>query len=151
MLICITKKKGGGKSLAKVRKLQKNPSVCSPSIRDAQQSGLCLPRAAMKDSSYKKNAALHSDFTCSFTIMFRYWLWSWKDRAPEEYVAVLLKIRVIPTEKPLFRQLCWAACYTHKISQPLRITRSSQNNHCFTICWTHYEQGSPRHNRDAAR
>lgn len=37
-----------------MRKLQKNPSVCSPSIREARQSGLCLPRAAMKDSSYKK-------------------------------------------------------------------------------------------------
>lgn len=67
-----------------------------------------------------------------------------KDKSNPNREAYILK-------RPLFRQLCWAACYTHKISQPLRITRSSQNNHCSTMCWTHFEQGSPRHNRDAAR
>lgn len=109
---------------------------------------MCLPRTAMQDSSYR-NAALLSHFTFSFSVTLTFWLWSWKDRSPEEYVAaVQQKIRVIPTEQPyifkksLFCRLCWAARCTQKISQPHRITRSSQNNHCFTICLTRCEQGS---------
>lgn len=159
-LFALQKKKREKKSLPKVRKLQKNPSVCSPSIRDIRQSGLCLPRAAMKDSSYKKKkkmlhciqtSPVHSPSCVQILVVIMKRLSpggiscsASKDKSNPNREAYILK-------RPLFRQLCWAACYTHKISQPLRITRSSQNNHCSTMCWTHYEQGSPRHNRDAAR
>lgn len=102
-----------------------------------------------------KNAALQSDFTFPFSVTFRCWFWSWKARFLEEHVSVVLqKIWVIPTEQPyifkksLFCWLCWAVWYTQEISQPHRITRSSRNNHCFTICLTHCEQGSLQHNRD---
>lgn len=155
------KKKKKKTSLPKVRKLQKNPSVCSPSIRDIRQSGLCLPRAAMKDSGYKKKEKKKGCLTFRLHLFIHHHVQilvvimkrqspggiscsASKDKSNPNREAYILK-------RPLFRQLCWAACYTHKISQPLRITRSSQNNHCSTMCWTHFEQGSPRHNRDAAR
>lgn len=132
------------------------PSVLHPSEMFSSRK-LCLPRSAEQDICYK-NAALHSDFTFSFSVTFRCWLWSWKDRSPEEYVSVVLqKIRVIPTEQPylfkksLFHWLCWAVWYTQQISQPHRITRSSHNNQCFPICLTHCEQESLQYNRDKVR
>lgn len=115
--------------------------------------GNCV-RQELQGTCYE-NAALQSDFTFPLSVTFRCRFWSWKDRSPEEYVsAVLQKIRVIPTEQPyifkksLFCWLCWAVWYTREIAQPHRITRSSGNNHCFTICLTHCEQGSLQHNRN---
>lgn len=138
-----------------MRKPEKSPSFCSSSIRDVQQSGECLPRTAMKDSCYK-NAALHSDFTCSFGIMLRYRFWSWKDGAPEEYVSVVRKIRVIPTENHTYSKGPCSGGFVEQCGIPTRSLNLSespggQNNHCFTICLTHCEQGRLRHNRDTAR
>ncbi len=130
------------------------PSVLHPS--ETFSSRTCV-RQELQDTCYK-NATLQSDFTFPFSVTFRCWFWSWKDRSPKEYVSVVLqRIKNNPNrttihiQKSLFCWLCWAVWYTQEISQPHRITRSSRNNHCFTICLTHCEQGSVQHNRDTAR
>lgn len=135
------------------RKQERNQaSVLHPSEMFSSRNCV-MPRTAMQDTCYK-NAALQSDFTFPFSLAFRCWFWSLKAISPAGYVSVvLLKTRVIPTEqlyifkKSLFCWLCWAVQYTQEISQPHRITRSSHNNHCFTICLTHCEQVSLQHNR----
>lgn len=141
------------------RKQERNPTFCSSSIRDVQQpQTVFVEKCNARCLLQKKPAALQSDFTFSYSVTFRCWLWSWKDRSPEEYVTVVpQKIRVIPIEQPyifkksFFCRLCWAVWYTLQISQPHRTTRSSQNNQCFTICLTRCEQGSLQYDRDVVR
>lgn len=121
---------------------------CSPALRQRRSAVEAESCSAGFHAAKQKNAALESGFTFPPCVTFRYWLGSWKDGFPQECVSVFLqKIRAVPTEQPyifkmsLFCWLCWAMCYTQKISQPRRITGSSQNNHCFTVCLTHCEQG----------